>query len=91
MDSDKQHHEQSCQRLSRKSHTFGPSASIGQLEAKQLQDESKKKFTVSFKQNDDVIIVENWKIYNVDVSNPNFQTQSNNKSNTGCWNICSTF
>ncbi|CAD8099226.1 unnamed protein product [Paramecium sonneborni] len=83
--------EQSCQRQTRKNHTFGPCASLGQLTAKELYDESKKNLTVSFKQKDDVIIVENWKKYNVDVSNPNFQIQYNHKSNTGCWNICVTF
>ncbi|CAD8098612.1 unnamed protein product [Paramecium sonneborni] len=90
MDSEKLQ-EQSCHKQIKKIHNFGPYTSLGQLAAKQIEDESKKNLTVSFKQKDDIIIVENWKKYNIDVSNPSFQIQKNHKSNTGCWNVCVSF
>ena len=37
------------ERKARKDHTFGPNASIGQIEAKELDEEFKKNLTVSFK------------------------------------------
>lgn len=42
-------------------HTYGPTMSSERLEAKLLSEETKKTMIVSFKMDDEVIIVENWK------------------------------
>ncbi|CAD8070921.1 unnamed protein product [Paramecium primaurelia] len=74
-----------------KSHVFGPEISLNQVVAKQLEDDLKKKQSVSFKEEDDIIIVENWKEYNVDVSSQNFHQKQKQKSHSQCFNICTTF
>ncbi|CAK81463.1 unnamed protein product (macronuclear) [Paramecium tetraurelia] len=78
-------------RQSMKTHLFGPERSSIQVVAKQLEDDLKKKQSVSFKDEDDIFIVENWKEYNVDVSSSNFLQKQKQKSNSQCFNICTTF
>ncbi|CAD8086937.1 unnamed protein product [Paramecium sonneborni] len=50
-------------------HSFGPTAKAIKINHKRLKRESKSVMEVSFKKNDQIIIVENWKQYNQDVSN----------------------
>ncbi|CAK81602.1 unnamed protein product (macronuclear) [Paramecium tetraurelia] len=50
-------------------HSFGPTPQAVKISNKRLKRESKSVMEVSFKKNDQVIIVENWKKYNEDVSN----------------------
>ncbi|CAD8131696.1 unnamed protein product [Paramecium pentaurelia] len=50
-------------------YSFGPAPKAVKINNKRLKRESKSLMEVSFKKNDQIIIVENWKIYNEDVSN----------------------
>ncbi|CAD8170418.1 unnamed protein product [Paramecium pentaurelia] len=50
-------------------HQFGPTPQAVKINNKRLKRECKSVMEVSFKKNDQVIIVENWKKYNEDVSN----------------------
>lgn len=68
LDSDK------CILQSKTTHSFGPTAHGKQVIRKTLSRDNKSILEVSFKKKPQVIIVENWKEYNEDVSNlDNFQ------------------
>ncbi|CAD8181026.1 unnamed protein product [Paramecium octaurelia] len=80
--------EESCQIKNEKNHGFGPCLNNSHLEAKKLEDEANINLNVFFKQKNDVIIVENWKRYNTDVSKHKLKNQQNNIPKNQC---CTTF
>ncbi|CAD8084455.1 unnamed protein product [Paramecium primaurelia] len=79
--------EYTFQNTNEKIHIFGPSLSECYMQVKNLEDETKSQQIVTFKQQNDVFIVENWKNYNIDVCNPAYQTQLNKKQKNQCCTI----
>ncbi|CAD8092174.1 unnamed protein product [Paramecium sonneborni] len=65
-------------------HSFGPSPKAVKINNKRLKRECKSVMEVSFKKNDQIIMVENWKKYNEDVSNLESQPPVKRFKETGC-------